>query len=513
MLKVLIVDDEPWVLEGLRTMIDWGEYGFEVCAEALNGSDALRLIQEHQPDLVLTDINMPVINGLELIAQIHELMVKPPRFVILSGYDDFEYARVALRQRVNEYLLKPIDDEEIESLLDRLSTVINDENASSQQHHKKRAFIVKNIINRLIQGEYNESLELLSRNLMKLNNDSELLCILMKSTSPVTDFNQQINEYFPEGSACLFQDGAGRTGIIVQADSISSENVDAAVYQIRRDLEKHMQEPAIVAVSDRLIGLRTIQELYSQSLEVWKLKYQKEKSGVFYYKELRNIKNGNELEEQGFEQLLAKVQVNDELQIQASVKAIFASYSERQFSIEAVQALVAHLELTICRLIAEMKGDPNRIMKKLQAEFGNLGELSDYFLLRNYVHRLCQQTAGYLSELKRQNEGDTIYNVIRYVDHEFRNKLQLQELARQFHMNSTYLGQLFRKKTGQSFNEYVNGKRIEEAKTLLKRTQLKIFDIAVQVGFSNADYFIDKFKMSVGVVPSAYKNENKNKQL
>lgn len=132
MLKVLIVDDEPWVLEGLRTMIDWGKFGYEVCGEAQNGTDAMRLIQENKPELVLTDINMPVINGLELITKLNEVMEKPPKFVILSGYDDFKYARTALRQRVNEYLLKPIDDEEIEALLSRITPIIQNEIASTR---------------------------------------------------------------------------------------------------------------------------------------------------------------------------------------------------------------------------------------------------------------------------------------------------------------------------------------------------------------------------------------------
>jgi two-component system response regulator YesN len=99
------------------------------------------------------------------------------------------------------------------------------------------------------------------------------------------------------------------------------------------------------------------------------------------------------------------------------------------------------------------------------------------------------------------------------VDLEFRSKLQLQDIAKQFHMNSAYLGQLFRKETGRSFSDYLNEKRIEAAKGLLKRTQLKISDIALQVGFSNTDYFIDKFKGRVGSSPSVYKNANKNKQL
>lgn len=180
MLKVLIVDDEPWVLEGLRTMIDWEKFGYEVCGEAQNGTDAMRLIQENKPELVLTDINMPVINGLELITKLNEVMEKPPKFVILSGYDDFKYARTALRQRVNEYLLKPIDDEEIEALLSRITPIIQNEIASNEDFDKKQFFIVNNIINRLIQGEYNENLELLTRNTLKLQVDAELMCILIE---------------------------------------------------------------------------------------------------------------------------------------------------------------------------------------------------------------------------------------------------------------------------------------------------------------------------------------------
>lgn len=152
MLKVMIVDDEPWVLEGLRTMVDWEKSGFEVCAEALSAGDALRLVREHQPDLLLTDINLPVMSGLELIAAVKEEMDPPPRFVILSGYDNFSYARTALRHKVDGYLLKPADDEEMEALLAKISGIIQNETASRAEERKKHNFLVHSLINRLIQG-------------------------------------------------------------------------------------------------------------------------------------------------------------------------------------------------------------------------------------------------------------------------------------------------------------------------------------------------------------------------
>lgn len=513
MLKVMLVDDEPWVLEGLRTMVDWGKFGFEVCGEALNGPDAIRLIQELKPDLVLTDIHIPVFNGLEVIAKLNESMERPPKFVILSGYDDFQYARTALRQRVDQYLLKPIDDEEIESLLVKLRTAIDHEIASSEVRQKQQTFIVNNLLNRLIQGEQGEDLQMLAENLLKLQPEDELLCILIAPPYTAINLDRVVHDYFPWDYASLFQDAAGRPGMIIRSASIPRESLAENTRRLQRALTEQLNEPVTIMVSQRMAGASSIRQIYLQTLEVWRLKYHKEKGGVFLYADLKRMTAGTELHEDRLDLLLGMVKDNNVEGIRTCIRELFTSFSEHMLTVEAVQAQVAHLEMTLCRQLAELNGDPGKVMNALQKEYGELGTLGDYFMLGKYVEGLCRRSAVYLDELHQANEGNTIFNVIQYVDLEFRNKLQLQELARQFHMNSAYLGQLFRKETGRSFSEYLNEKRIEAAKGLLKRTQLKISDIAVQVGFSNTDYFIDKFKQIVGVVPSVYKNEKKNKQL
>ncbi|MNJ39516.1 Bifunctional transcriptional activator/DNA repair enzyme AdaA [compost metagenome] len=209
--------------------------------------------------------------------------------------------------------------------------------------------------------------------------------------------------------------------------------------------------------------------------------------------------------------LFDRVAAGDMEKIDVYVKEFLASYGGNLPDIELIKAYVANLELMICQLISEMNGDPDTLMKGLQLEHGTLGSMADYSLIERYVHQLCVQTAARLCELKQENECNTIFHVIQYVDREFQRRLQLQELARQFHMNSAYLGQLFKKNTGKSFNAYLNEKRIEEAKRLLKRTQMKISDVAIQVGYPNTDYFINKFKMQTGVLPSAYKHDIGNK--
>ncbi len=122
MRKVLVVDDEPYMLEGWRTMIEWGTYGFELCAAVSGGEEALAAVASMQPDLVFTDIRMPGIDGLELIRTMREKLRSTSRIVIMSGYSEFEYVRLAMPYKIDRYLLKPLIPEEIHGLLIELTT-------------------------------------------------------------------------------------------------------------------------------------------------------------------------------------------------------------------------------------------------------------------------------------------------------------------------------------------------------------------------------------------------------
>lgn len=509
MWNVLLVDDEPAVLEGLKTMIDWESSGFQVCGEALNGPDALRLITELRPELVLTDIRMPVINGLELIERTNLMLTRPPKFVILSGYDDFQYALTATRQRVTEYLLKPIDDEEIETLLVKLDLHLQEEAATEQSRVKQHSFAVNHMVNRLIQGEYSPDLEQQFRLSLQLQGKPEKLrCILIDTFSSPFDLRPQAADYFTQDFVCSFQDSTGRTGLMIQASSNADGKLQETAVQLQTDLEAKLGQSVIISISVVGEGIKAIRELYLQALEVCKRKRTQGKSGVFYYHEVEKRSQHDDVSKHRFRQLQELVIEGSPAAIESCVEEAFASIAAGNLlDVEVARAYAADLELTICRLLAERNGKPDKFMMELRREFGSLSDKEDYPTLKFYVRCLCLKTANVLYALKQQNENNTVFHVIQYVDREYRNKLHLLELAKHFHMNSTYLGQLFKKHTGKSFNVYLNEKRIEEAKRLLKRTQMKISDVAQQVGYPNADYFVNKFKMHTGVLPSVYKTD------
>ena len=113
MIKVMIADDEPFIRQGLKILINWEQYGFEICGEAANGKEALELMEREEYDLVITDIKMPGMNGLELIEHTWEKVSRHTRFIILSGFYEFEYARKAIKYGVVDYVLKPVQMEEL----------------------------------------------------------------------------------------------------------------------------------------------------------------------------------------------------------------------------------------------------------------------------------------------------------------------------------------------------------------------------------------------------------------
>ena len=132
--RVLLVDDEPFVREGIKKLINWEDCGFILCGEAGNGEEAVELIESLSPHVIITDIKMPVLDGLELIKRVNIEMEKKIKFVILSGYNEFHFAQTAMRYNVKNYILKPIDEDELSELLKRLYGEITNETRLEKEH-------------------------------------------------------------------------------------------------------------------------------------------------------------------------------------------------------------------------------------------------------------------------------------------------------------------------------------------------------------------------------------------
>jgi len=506
MMDVLLVDDEPWVLEGLRTMVNWDKYGFRICGEAENGNVAWSMIEGLQPDLVFTDIHMPSVSGLELIDTSLNGLSNPPRFVILSGYDSFEYAKTALEARVEDYLLKPIDEDEIEKVLEQIARKIHKEHALKEMHRRERALYVNCVFNRLLHGEDSSELRMEVEAMLPIEDHENMSCLLIEGGAGIEDMKSWICGMAEAHWSEPFSDAEGRIGIFTSEAEHSLERLEA----MGRSLcEVRSNSPILVALGHHPGGISALRPAYEKALSALNWKRYQDVDGIIYYENLPQNKGQVSVNQQALTALIETILSGEQDRLRDKLHAMLA-YSDSALSvpdIEHVRVQLLALEMSIRKHLKELDGDVDRLMADVQNMSGVITRTSSYVEARDYAFMLSLTAMNVMQELRNKKESNTIYRVIQYVNQEFREKVQLQELAQKFHMNANYLGQAFKQQTGKSFREYLNDKRMDEAKRLLRQSRCSISEVALNSGYSNTDYFISQFKRSTGMAPSVYRKQ------
>lgn len=371
--KVLFIDDEPYVLEGLRTMINWVEYGFKVCGQATNGHDGLEALFNYRPELVITDIRIPGMNGLEVVKQARKAGCLNMSFIILSGYDDFSYIQDAMRYGVSAYLLKPLDEQEIQEALTDVCARIKRQKCETPPGAL------------LFGADLNEEVRCSKHHL--LNYD-------------------YCHDYF----------------------------------------------------HDYIDGL------------------------------LEEIKN------------------NRPDGIEERINLLFQRFTRDHYAFEIVQACIKNLELEVIKLILKFDVEMGEVSRRFAA-FHQRVACTTGEGLRSELTAFCRDLAKYMASIEQNNVDGLIDEIKAFTKENYDQNLNLQKLAEQFYINPVYLGQLFKKHTGVRFCDYLHGIRIDEAKKMLRRTNMKVAEIARAIGYRDPDYFVRKFKSITRSSPSAFKNK------
>lgn len=507
MLDVLLVDDEPWVLEGLRTMVNWDKYGFQICGEAENGNVAWAMIEKLQPDLVFTDIQMPSVNGLELIDRSRQVLDRPPRFVILSGYDSFEYAKIALEQRVEDYLLKPIDEIEIETVLDLIRRKMLEEHVSAEMYQREHDLYVNCLFNRLLQGDDSSDLQDEVSRALRMEGHENVACLLVSTDASIEDVKEQLHSCSGIYCSKLFADVEGNIGVFAADINDSLKRLEA----LGKGLSELYSDRAsiIVAFGHKSGGVYGMRSAYEKALFALKWKRYHCEAGFVNQGDLPQNESMAKVNQKALTELMQVILLGEQDRVEGKMQAMLANPdSELAVSnIEHVRVQLIALEMRILRHLKELKGDVGNFLIYVKNMASDITGIHTYPEFRDYGLKLSFKAMETLQEQRKQKECNTIFQVEQYVNQEFRQKLQLQELANKFHMNANYLGQAFKQQTGKAFREYLNDKRIEEAKRLLRQTNISIADVAVHSGYLSADYFISQFKRMTGMAPSQYRKQ------
>ncbi|MEJ3720224.1 response regulator transcription factor [Paenibacillus polymyxa] len=539
MYKAMIVDDEPAIREGLSSIIDWGDCGFRIVDTAENGREALEKFGEHRPELVIVDIRMPGMSGLEVIQSIRQMNGEPFHFLILSGYADFNYARQAMGFGVDGYLLKPVDEEEMTLELKRVRQSIENEKGDgkwgSPSSHERDW--IEALLFPVHSEHPRDNVEPSHRASKQADHQSgagkhgqqpalpaldwsSYQVILLDLRIP--DWDRQARQLAAKqrlAELCRDQDRgivfeAGiYTGLLLPAMLKTEQDAVQLLAAWRQELKPWVNEiygaagapvdilsdiprsfEQALRLLERTFLFRAERIMLPEDLHEWEtvhaemdeasdrasddpMRYAEK---LYYALDMANGKAATRVIKD------MEIQFPQIYRTESAIKAAFA----QTFTL-ALNKYAAGQEHS--RTVLE---EHSNLITNVYA-YSTLGELVDHSL-EHVLQWIGQTDTGGKEIIMKQ--------MIDFIHGHYDENLRLELLADMFNYNSGYLGKLFKSHTGEAFNAYLDKVRIERARELLAQG-IKVHQVAGRVGYANADYFHSKFKKYVGMSPSSYRNQ------
>lgn len=526
MLKVLLVDDEPFIVQGLAVLIDWRQEGFEIAATAANGREALDYLSGHKVDLIIADIKMPVMGGLELLAAIRREKVSEAYFVILSGYSDFAFARQAIQQNCMDYVLKPVEREELTAILRKVAQRSAADRMDEQNQRKmERAYLERNVLALLFGKQDEQNLEYvrqhmrLSEGIRYINiepggfqdtqeqEDGELRQLQRRLCQACMDWLKEDENH------CIFdvsQDEKSYDIGFLYCDYMANRQGCGEreyLQAFRRSLEKALQYPVRMLAGKKVGSISAVAKSYSSACVLNSLEAFREKKELYFYEEEVQVSQGGiVLCKQSLDALILSIEQNNKIQIRENVERFYEEMRQMGVVGQTVNLNINYLLFQLIHLATEQD---NSVDQKEILRFISESSFEEGILRGSNIHlaRFAIEYGEYLMQLRRNVSRGVLSQIEREVRENYAQNLTLKDLAGKYYVNSAYLGQIFRKRYGQSFKDYLNSYRIEQASLRLLRTDDKVYQIAQDVGYKDLDYFINRFIAAKGCTPAKFRRE------
>ena len=507
-MSVLIVEDEIRIREGLGKLLSRPGSPYHVIREAVNGEDGLKAILELEPDIVITDIRMPFMDGLEMLTRMVRAG-KRTKAIVLSAYSEFEYARNAMKLGVTEYLLKPLAYNELMQALENVSFQIEKERLEQPEQIGTPEQIFYSILSGRLSVDKQTEEYLANRYHIDCHERISLLCAYHGECMSTEDARR----YFRH----IFSAYPGLDFYILDLMVRSTMTVILRGYRDLKDLERWVQQQILRQSPQRIAtGWIEVNSLYELG-EGFSLLYPYLEWNIsmndrvlICYPQIRKVQTSSCNYPMDLEtQMKAAICADDLEKEQELMKAFHASFCDGR--IYAPKEIKESYVRFLWNMIAIAKE-----IGKIRAAQIDQQELLSRIMNAKLRDELLEASSLVLEELLSsqgsQNADATHLTVKRMKSmiHEFyQTGIMLDEISRKLDMTPEYLGTLFHKETGTTFSTYLKNYRITKAKELLVGTNMKLYEIAEKVGYSDSKYFSRIFKEVTGQLPTEYRRSVK----
>lgn len=522
MYSVFLVDDEPIVLEGIRTKVDWEGAGFTFAGEATDGEIALSMIHEIKPDILITDIKMPFMDGLQLAAAIKK--IQPwIKIIILSGHDEFDYAKKAISIGIDDYILKPFTSEEIESALKKAAGAIDKERKQlsdisilKEELKSQEKLIRKEFLNNIVHGSGDMAsamsksqelgIDLLSRYYKVIISK---ICSKTNNTDNEQHACSLLNSYSStwEQTVCYFHH---TNWLISICKGNNQTDLEENVFRIAETIEHIVTQnddvTVVTSIGKTVEHLASICESYEDAKKIIVIQNLANQNRIISTDDIQM--NSTE-----FLELKENAPMVERLKY-AGKNDISAIINE---SMELINSNPGQFQFFASYLLADLIFAVSKLFENLG---GNIKEVKPEILQRSFIDTAVQNEKQFRKELEsvlnfaleyRDSKitgkyGDVILKAKKYIDENYADQnTTLTTVAEAVCLSPNHFSTIFSQECKITFIEYLTNVRIENAKRLMTETDMKGYDIAYECGFSDPHYFSYIFKKNTGVSPREFK--------
>ena len=520
MYKALVVDDEKMIRMGIKGGIPWKEIGIGEVYTAASAREALLLIEEHRPEILLTDISMTEMTGLSLIEQIRKEN-EEMRILVLTGYDRFDYARQCLQMRVQNFLLKPIDEEELTATIKEQVDILESLRVSREENSRQRRTegarqqmeLERYMRDRVHQRKNTGREACLPEELVQDRNQEMQIAILIpdlyldqskpeENLRGLTIKNICIGLIDSRRSGVTFMDEDGKL-VLMFYTGREEVDVTSEIQELSQILEDEYEMKPRIVLGGKVMGLDSIHISYNDA--VYLLEHEREGiQGIVRSNKEQSRENLFQDAYREMKQSMASGIANGDY-----VMHVYESFQKAtvSYNLSRIQVQKCCFEIAASVYYSYITETGEGIDNKLEALMKSLMGVDR--------EESLEVTGMFLKQLLFKEEGDRheiIAKAKRYIDEHLECDLSVASLAEAFYVSPNYFSRLFKKVMGEGCNEYIVRKRIDKSKSLLETTTIKAGKIALMVGYNDTNYFSMAFKKHTGMSPTKYRQMMQEKE-
>lgn len=539
MMKLLIVDDEPFAREGLRDHFDWASCGVEVVGEADGGCAALRLVETLRPDILITDVRMPDMDGLELARRIREAG-RNVKVIVISAYDDIDYVKAALKVNAFDYILKPVNLDSLATVVHRVCRIIREENCQKR--------MIDDMSSRLLQ-----SMPMLREKfLMELVNDGvadegdaekraaflELrlpaygsYCTLAIHVDdraavldPLSEKDKQLTA-FAVGNICdelinaifhgyTFENRSGEYVCLLELPAAqenrttgeTEERLYSLIADIQEKLSGCLNFSVTIGVGLTVSGLGNVAESYARAYHNVCQRLFLGKSHIIRTDNLNEEDVDRTFSFAQADRILNLLGAPDSTKLTGEITRFFGKLAKcKRASVKYCLNVCYQLILAAKQQMMELGADPDRQESGDDAIFESFLGLETIAEMETAVTKQLLWDNCRINQKRQHKSWNVVDKIKTIIREKYSENLRIKDIAKKVYLNTTYMCMLFKQETGETINDYITRVRVEQAKKLLKDPQNRLCDICHDIGYTDPGYFSKIFRKYTDLTPSEYR--------